>query len=310
MTTITLHPRRLALALLLLGLATAPAALQDATPVPRDLTWSGPDTLEWSGQVPHIVDGETRYFDAILRDVLNVFPDPAPFYGIDPVNGLPTSLISREPAGPWTLASTTYNTGIGQGYKYYLIHSETGEERLIAESQHQSISFNWHPLGDRLYYGIYDELADDTYWYELNVETGTHLELGNEVSPYGDWSPDGSLLALYTDYGDYPIATWDYRTGTANFYCIPEDGDRGYNGGFWWSPDNKYLAIRLPLPADENVEGVGQHLLIIKLDTGEVVDLSAGVRDPYVWALDPGGYGEGVRVTPTPSPSPQPTATP
>lgn len=35
-TTITLHPRRLALALLLLGLVTTPAALQDATPVPRD----------------------------------------------------------------------------------------------------------------------------------------------------------------------------------------------------------------------------------------------------------------------------------
>jgi tetratricopeptide (TPR) repeat protein len=36
MTNLTLHPRRLALALLLLGLATAPAMLQDATPVPRD----------------------------------------------------------------------------------------------------------------------------------------------------------------------------------------------------------------------------------------------------------------------------------
>lgn len=36
MTNIALHPRRLALALLLLGLATAPAALQDATPVPRE----------------------------------------------------------------------------------------------------------------------------------------------------------------------------------------------------------------------------------------------------------------------------------
>ena len=66
----------------------------------------------------------------------------------------------------------------------------------------------------------------------------------------------------------------------------------------------------MPLPADENVEGVGQHLLVIKLDTGEVIDLTSGVLDPYVWALDPGGYGDGVRVTPTPSPTPQPTATP
>lgn len=36
MTHFTLHPHRLALALLLLGLATAPAVMQEATPVPRD----------------------------------------------------------------------------------------------------------------------------------------------------------------------------------------------------------------------------------------------------------------------------------
>ena len=36
MPIITLDPRRLALALFLLGVATAPAALQDATPAPRD----------------------------------------------------------------------------------------------------------------------------------------------------------------------------------------------------------------------------------------------------------------------------------
>ena len=99
----------------------------------------------------------------------------------------------------------------------------------------------------------------------------------------------------------------DIEYGVAEFAAQEELGRRR---GYWWSPDSKYLAIRLPLPADENVEGVGQHLLVIKLDTGEVVDLTSGVLDPYVWALDPGGYGEGVRVTPTPSPSPQPTATP
>ncbi len=139
---------------------------------------------------------------------------------------------------------------------------------------------------------------------------GKHLQLGSDVSPQGDWSPDGSLLALYTEYGDYPLAIWDYRTGIANFYCIPEDGDRGYGGGFWWSPDGEYLAIRMALPKDEDVEGVGQHILIVKVDSGEVVDLTAGMLDPYVWALDPGGYGDGARVTPTPSPTPQPTATP
>lgn len=281
-----------------------------ATPVPRDIKWSGPDTLEWTGRVPEIIDGRTYFNNATLRDVLNVYPDPAPFYGIDSINGLPTEFVSREPAGPWAIVSTSYNTGVGTGYKYYLQHTETGEERLFAESKHNRINFSWHPLGGRLYYGIYDEMAKDTFWYELNTVTGTHIELGSDVSPHGKWSPDGSLLALYADYGDYPIATWDYRTGTANFYCIPEDGNRGYGGGFWWSPDSKYLAIRMALPADENIDGVGQHLLIIKLDTGEVVDLTTGVLDPYVWALDPGGYGEGVRVTPTPSPSPQPTATP
>ena len=242
--------------------------------------------------------------------MLNVFPDPAPFYRHDIINGLPTTYYSREPGGPWAIVSTSYNTGIGTGYKYYLQHTETGEERLIAESKHGYLELDWHPLGDRLYYGVPVEDNEYYIWYEYNVETGAHVELGSDISPFGDWSPDGSLLALYTTYDDFPIATWDYRTGTANFYCIPESGDRGYDGGFWWSPDGKYLAIRMALPADENVEGVGQHLLVIKLDTGEVVDLTTGVLDPYVWALDSGGYGEGVRVTPTPSPTPLPTATP
>lgn len=280
------------------------------TPVPYDLRWSGPNTLEWSGRVAIVQNGRTSFRDATLRDVLNVFPDPAPFYGIGSINGITTSLDSRQPGGPWAVGYTTYSTGIGEGYKYYLIQTETGETRLFAESQYRGISINWHPLGDRLYYGIPTADGEDTVWYELSMADGRHLQIGSDVSPFGDWSPDGSLVALYTDYEDYPLATWDYKTGTANFYCIPEDGDRGYSGGFWWSPDSKYLALRMPLPKDEDVEGVGEHILVVKLDTGEVVDLTAGMLDPYVWALDAGGYGDGVRVTPTPSPTPQPTATP
>lgn len=280
------------------------------TPIPYDLSWSGPDTLEWTGRVAVVQNGRTFFRDATLRDVLNVFPDPAPFFGIEAINGISTYLDSRQPGGPWAVGYTSYNTGTGEGYKYYLIHTETGETRLFAESRNAGIYIQWNPLGDQLYYGIPDDDGQDTTWYELSMADGKHLQLGSDVSPQGDWSPDGSLLALYTEYGDYPLAIWDYRTGIANFYCIPEDGDRGYGGGFWWSPDGEYLAIRMALPKDEDVEGVGEHILIVKVDSGEVVDLTAGMLDPYVWALDPGGYGDGARVTPTPSPTPQPTATP
>ncbi|MBK9123741.1 MAG: hypothetical protein IPM16_11570 [Chloroflexi bacterium] len=282
-----------------------------ATPVPRDLRWSGPVALEWSGRVPYEDSrGQIRFRDGTLRDVLNVFPDPAPFYGIGLINEIPTTAyVSRQPGGPWAVAYTSYSTGISLGYKYYLIDTETGETRLFAEAQGSLMDITWHPLGDRLFYGI--PLSNNNVeWFELSIASGRHVSLGTDIAPYGDWSPDGRLLALYTDYGDYPVATWDFETGTANFYCIPEDGDRGYSGGYWWSPDGEYLAIRMALPADEDIEGVGQHLLVIKLDTGEVVDLTTGVLDPFMWARDSGGYGEGVRITLTPSPSPLPTATP
>ena len=192
-----------------------------------------------------VQNGRTFFRDATLRDVLNVFPDPAPFFGIEAINGISTYLDSRQPGGPWAVGYTSYNTGTGEGYKYYLIHTETGETRLFAESRNAGIYIQWNPLGDQLYYGIPNDDGQDTTWYELSMADGKHLQLGSDVSPQGAWSPDGSLLALYTEYGDYPLAIWDYRTGIANFYCIPEDGDRGYGGGFWWSPDGEYLAIRM-----------------------------------------------------------------
>jgi len=61
-TTITLHPRRLALALLLLGLATAPAALQDATPVPRD--YPAFATGEASARIPYYMGEGRAYMQA------------------------------------------------------------------------------------------------------------------------------------------------------------------------------------------------------------------------------------------------------
>jgi tetratricopeptide (TPR) repeat protein len=61
-TTITFHSRRLALALLLLGLATAPAALQDATPTPRDCPAFA--TAEASARIPYYMGEGRAYMQA------------------------------------------------------------------------------------------------------------------------------------------------------------------------------------------------------------------------------------------------------
>ncbi len=115
--------------------------------------------------------------------------------------------------------------------------------------------------------------------------------LGNLTG--GTWSNDGRYRAFSTNRRAQPVAVWDSQTGLARTYCIPQTGARLYEGKFTWSPDNHYLALQAPLPEDENEEGVGRHMLILNIETGEIVDLTSGVGDLMVWSQEPGSYGEG-----------------
>jgi hypothetical protein len=272
------------------------------TPVPNDLHWSGNKDLEWEAYLELTPEGggDVYYEQAYARDTLNVFPDPKPWIPDLNVNELSTTLISRQPGGQWAVASTTYNTGLGTGYKYYLYDTETDEYQLFAESQYEEISIRWHPFGDRLFYNFPDPYFESPTYQVLFPEASNRF-LGD--SQGGTWSNDGRYTVTALDNAAYPISVWDSQTGNIRNYCLPETGARLYEGMFTWSPDSQYIALQTFLPKDEADEGVGQHTLILMLETGEVIDLTTGAGPIVAWAQEPGSYGDGSVVSPTPTPS-------
>ncbi|MBI1280696.1 MAG: hypothetical protein GC179_21410 [Anaerolineaceae bacterium] len=299
-----------------------------STPPPRQINWSGNDTLEWQARIRVTVAAPKPYTvfkQAYIRDVLNVYPDPKPFIPEISINELPTQLVARQPGGNWIVVSTSYNTGVGTGYKFYLYDTTTAQYQIFAQSRTSAISVYWHPWGDRLFYNFPDENNSMRSTYQVTFPSMTNQFLG--YTPSGNWSNDGRYIAYNTGSLSQPIAVWDSETGQIRTYCLPETGARGYGGSFIWSPDNQYIALQAPLPKDESKPGVGQHTLILNIANGEVVDLTTGIVQIITWAQEPGTYGDGrvvtptlsVTLTPTPnatlpaitaSPSPTATATP
>ncbi len=282
-----------------------------STPQPRDLQWSGNDTIEWQGRIPVTVPAPkpyTTFKQAFIRDVLNVYPDPKPWIPEVSINELPTQLVARQPGGNWIVVNTIYNTGVGQGYKFYLYDTTTGAHQLFAQSRSNAINVYWHPWGDRLFYNFPEDDNAMRATYQVTFPNMSNQFLG--YAPGGDWSNDGRYIAYNTESLSQPIGVWDSVTGQIKTYCLPETGARGYGGSFVWSPDNRYVAMQVSLPKDEAKPGVGQHTLILNVASGEVVDLTTGVAEIVTWAQEPGTYGDGRVVTPTLSVTltPSPTA--
>jgi hypothetical protein len=277
------------------------------TPIPRNIYWSGVDTLEWEGQIPVTLENGTptsRF--GYIRDVLNVFPDPPPWIPDITVNSIPAEFISRQPGGPWAVVSTTYNTGNSEGYKYYLYHTETRAYMQFAQDEYYTISIDWHPMGDRLLFRL--NSSNNSPTYQVAFPDIVSQVVG--FSPGGVWSNDSRYRVFSIDSRAQPVAVFDSLSGQTRTYCLPETGARLYSGPFTWSPDNRYIALQAPLPRDETQEGIGQHTLILNIETGEVVDLTTGILQLIAWAEEPGRYGSGNVITPTPSPSLTPTSAP
>ncbi len=281
-------------------------------PRPNVINWSGPNTLEFevdieverqgiNGQLPRYLYWriEQRPFDwgrsdryvAIQQDILGVFPDPHPWIPGAEINTIPATIISRQPGGPWLLVRTTYSRGVGPGYKYYLLNRETGDYWYFARvDESTDLITRWHPLGDRLYYHYpvrsHLELVN---WYQINVEGLVNRYLGTYKD--GTWSNDGRYVAYSTDRRTQQVAVYDTQSGLTRTYCIPETGARTYDGNFTWSPDSRYVALQAFLPEDENDAGVGQHTIILDIESGDMIDLTTGLRPIIMWSQDPGTYG-------------------
>ena len=267
---------------------------------PETIWWSGPNTLEYEVDVWVEEGGREARYTALQRDILDVDPDPAPWIPRITINNIRANIISLQPGGSWLLVRTTFSTGFGPGYKYYLYDLTTGNYRYFARLAlypDQELETFWHPLGDRLFYNYPLDYRSDYEaegelgWYQINIADGSNRFLGN--LPGGVWSNEGRYRVFATDRRAQPISVWDSLTGLTRTYCIPETGARFYEGYFTWSPDSRYIALQAPLPHDEADPNVGQHTLILDIETGAVVDLIHGDADYLYWAREPGTYGEG-----------------
>lgn len=294
------------------------------TPFPRNLHWSGPDTLEWEGPFP--IGATPESIRGTIRDTPNVYPDPAPFLPAVRVDEIPTEYISRQPGGDWAVVRIQYGTGTSYGYRYYLVNTAasplvyheadrftsgygyydantlTGDALLFAQDAERDISIQWSPFGDRLYFTFVDErnVKDP---YEVVFPEGVAQAARND-DRNGEYSPDGRYIASFLSrFGRAPsLQVHDVVTGRTRNYCLPQArNDQSSPEGMIvrWSPDARYLAVQVVLEQDDE-----EHLLIVIRETGEVVDLSAGVYQLITWAEDPGGYGEGSVSTPLPSATP------
>ncbi|NJL58119.1 hypothetical protein HC928_25645 [bacterium] len=260
---------------------------------PTDLRWSGSRTVEYDVEIEIEEDGNLRRVPAIQRDILGVFPDPEPWRPLVSINTISAQIIARQPGGSLVVVRTSFSTGINPGYKYFLYDIETGEDSYFArltEYPERDLNVFWHPSGDRLFYAYPQPPDERTVWYQYTVADGTHRLL--DFLPGGTWSTDGRYRAFSTGDHAQPVAVWDSATGLTRTYCLPETGARLYDGAFTWSPDSGYIALRAPLPADESIEGVGQHVMILNIETGEVVDLTTGAGPLVLWAQEPGTYSE------------------
>lgn len=261
---------------------------------PDSIRWSGTQTLEYDifGPIP----GNPERNDWLRqRDVLGVFPDADPLWlaGIR-IRGLPVEVVERQPGGSLAVARVTFSTGINPGYEYYIYNTEAGEASYFArltEYPEQPLTLFWHPLGDRLYYHYPTPSGQTPIWYLFDPASGEHLRVGHVYG--GTWSNDGRYRVFTTQRRAQPVGVWDSQSGLVRTYCLPETGARLYEGSFYWSPDSRYIALQTGLPKDETEEGVGQHILILDVESGSVTDLTSGAGALVGWLQDAGTYGRG-----------------
>ncbi|MBL8160871.1 MAG: PD40 domain-containing protein [Anaerolineae bacterium] len=175
------------------------------------------------------------------------------------IEGLPTSVVSRQPGnGPLLLVTTPYPPF---GQKYYIYDLRTNEYDYFARVDNGGMEAIWHPAGRYLYYRVPTPFS----YFVYDAQTGEHHVLGS--LPAGTWSRDGRYSASwYSAPRDefqariaarelpFKLQIWDSETGTFRRYCIPQSGVNENTGSdFYWSPDGRYIAFTLTLPPEGDV---------------------------------------------------------
>ncbi|HEX3050407.1 MAG TPA: hypothetical protein VHP83_07120 [Aggregatilineaceae bacterium] len=256
---------------------------------PNQFDWRGLHTLEYAYQ-GYLPD---KYRDAVtlIQQIDPTVPTtPEPYQPPDSisVNKLSTEYVSSSPDGsPVSVLRTGFNTGSGIGYKYYIYN---GTIEYFARLSEGELTIEWHPLGKALYYRYPD--ADD--WYIYDPATREHRLLGD--LPGGTWSRDGRYRVSWyvpsdEEYRAYvktgtplpKLSVWDSETGLIRRYAIPDTADAMFDTALYWSPDSRYLAFSLTLPADMQYEVYRPRTLVLDTQTGSVTELSMDVSQILLW---------------------------
>jgi hypothetical protein len=248
------------------------------------LSWWNSNTLQWrtSG---YNENGVLQNY--INRDILGVFPDPDPIVIQNIViNGIVAERVMDISASVWSVARIPFSTGTSIIYQYYLYNTETAEWVMFARVAGMGLAHDG--LGTRLFY-TFQQVNRQSVWNQIMLDTvSADGYQANRLSSFGEgiWSLRVRYRISATGNSAYPIQLWDSQQGIIRNYCIPETGARLYGGGFLWSPDHRYVALRAPLPKDEADEGVGQHLLVLDIETGAIVDVTTGISSSMFWIAE------------------------
>jgi hypothetical protein len=263
---------------------------------PAEVHWLGLHTLEYRywGYLPD------RYLDSVLLiqrlDPANlVTPTPfLPLPGIR-VNELLTEIVAEQPGGgSLAVVRTGFDTGSGQGYKYYLYDRATNTADYFARLAgpgSNSLDVTWHPLGTALYY----RYPDSQNWYIFDPVSRKHHLLG--TLPGGIWSREGRFRAEWFSLPDeerqarqeanqplLKLSVWDTQTGLIRRYCLPDTEDRTLDGEtLYWSPDSRFLAFSFVLPKDADYESAPRRTFVLDTQTGAMTELTTEVASIIVW---------------------------
>ncbi len=187
---------------------------------------------------------------------------PTPQPQINELNS--TQIIAVQPLEQrYALASTSFNTGRGLGFKYYIIDAQTDEVTYFArrdsQTQDNSINYRWDERGRYLFYRFFDTQDE---WFVFDAASARHYRYGERL-PNGLRSREGRYLAEWGQPDSEEIRerreaglpipqlrVWDTQTGLLRRYCIPETNDANINTPLDWSPDSRYLTFQFNLDAN------------------------------------------------------------
>ena len=273
----------------------------EAPEFPNTIGWLDNHTVEYNYS-GYLSDQSVNPVDLWRRFDVFTGEYSAPFqksYDVR-INDLPTEIISEQPFGGSLLVARTSfemgetgETGSGVGNKYYIYDRATQNVDYFARLTSGEMTFVWHPMGKALYY----QYPDNGDWFVYDPATHEHHVFG--ALPNGGWSRDGryTVQTYFLDSNQaqdrrdagQPIPSlqiWDSESGLARLYCTPPNSQS--SNAFYWSPDNRYLAMVAPLPTntDESFSISYATIYILDTQTGSVTELPVNASQIITWTED------------------------